>query len=32
MFFSSIEGIKRLISKEMSNIYLKANVEKTLIL
>ena len=28
MFFSSIKGIKRLISKGMSNIYLKVIIEK----
>ena len=28
MFFSSMKGTNRLISKEMSNIYLKATVEK----
>ena len=28
MFFSSIKGINRLISKEMSNIYLKVTTEK----
>ena len=27
MFFSSIKGINRLISKGMSNIYLKATIE-----
>ena len=28
MFFRSIKGINRLISKEMSNIYLKVTTEK----
>ena len=28
MFFSSIKGINRLLSKGMSNIYLKAAIEK----
>ena len=28
MFFSSNEGINRLISKKMSNIYLKVKIEK----
>ena len=28
MFFSSIKGINRLISKGMSNIYLKVTIEK----
>ena len=28
MFFSSIKGINRLISKEISNIYSKATIEK----
>ena len=28
MFFSSIKGMNRLISKEMSNIYLKLTIEK----
>ena len=28
MFFSSIKGINKLISKEMSNIYLKVTIEK----
>ena len=28
MFFSSIKGINRLISKGMSNVYLKVTIEK----
>ena len=28
MFFSSIKGVNRLISKGMSNVYLKVTIEK----